>query len=105
MLDQQVQARGQAAVAGKCFHDGLAVADHTGLNAVSYTHLMPVGVLVWTLRDVTPSFHPSNYQFSKVLDFIQMCIRDSTGGIIRSGEKHQIARLDVGRGYRRTDIA
>ena len=23
-----------------------------------------------------------------------------TGGIIRSGEKHQIARLDVGRGYR-----
>lgn len=28
-----------------------------------------------------------------------------TGGIIRSGEKHQIARFDVGRGYGRTDIA
>ena len=28
-----------------------------------------------------------------------------TWGIIRSGEKHQIARLDVGRGYGRTDIA
>ena len=28
-----------------------------------------------------------------------------TGGIIGSGEKHQIARLDVGRGYGRTDIA
>ena len=27
------------------------------------------------------------------------------GGIIGSGEKHQIARLDVGRGYGRTDIA
>ena len=27
-----------------------------------------------------------------------------TGGIIRSGEKHQIARFDVGRGYGRTDI-
>ena len=27
------------------------------------------------------------------------------GGIIRSGEKHQIARFDVGRGYGRTDIA
>ena len=53
----------------------------------------------------------------------QLCIRDrisavdhhivtdvdthmaDTGGIIRSGEKHQSARLDVGRGYRRTDIA
>ena len=34
MLDQQVQARGQAAVAGECFHDGLAVADHTGLDAL-----------------------------------------------------------------------
>ena len=28
-----------------------------------------------------------------------------TGGIIRSGEKHQIARFDIGRGYGRTDIA
>ena len=28
-----------------------------------------------------------------------------TGGIIRSGEKHQIARFDVGRGYRRADVA
>ena len=28
-----------------------------------------------------------------------------TGGIIGSGEKHQIARFDVGRGYGRTDIA
>ena len=27
------------------------------------------------------------------------------GGIIGSGEKHQIARFDVGRGYGRTDIA
>ena len=31
---RQVQARGQAAVAGECFHDGLAVANHTGLNAL-----------------------------------------------------------------------
>ena len=30
---------------------------------------MPVGVSVWTLRGVTPSFHPSKYQFSKILDF------------------------------------
>ena len=28
-----------------------------------------------------------------------------TGGIIRSGEKHQIARFDVERGYRRADVA
>ena len=28
-----------------------------------------------------------------------------TGGIIRSGEKHQIARFDVGRGYGHTDVA
>ena len=28
-----------------------------------------------------------------------------TGGIVGSGEKHQIARFDVGRGYGRTDIA
>ena len=28
-----------------------------------------------------------------------------TGGIVGSGEKHQIARFDVGRAYRRTDIA
>ena len=28
-----------------------------------------------------------------------------TGGIVGSGEKHQIARFDVSRGYRRTDIA
>ena len=34
VLDQQVQARGQAAVAGECFHDGLAVADHTGLDTL-----------------------------------------------------------------------
>ena len=27
------------------------------------------------------------------------------GGIVGSGEKHQIARFDVGRGYGRTDIA
>ena len=27
-----------------------------------------------------------------------------TGGIIRSGEKHQIARFDVGRGYRGGNI-
>ena len=34
VLDQQVQALEQAAVAGECFHDGLAVADHTGLDAL-----------------------------------------------------------------------
>ena len=28
-----------------------------------------------------------------------------TGGIVGSGEKHQIARFDVSRGYRRTDVA
>lgn len=28
-----------------------------------------------------------------------------TGGIVGSGEKHQIARFDIGRGYGRTDIA
>ena len=28
-----------------------------------------------------------------------------TGGSVGSGEKHQIARFDVGRGYGRTDIA
>ena len=28
-----------------------------------------------------------------------------TGGVVGSGEKHQIARFDVSRGYRRTDIA
>lgn len=28
-----------------------------------------------------------------------------TGGIVGSGEKHQIARFDVGRGYGRTDVA
>ena len=28
-----------------------------------------------------------------------------TGGVVGSGEKHQIARFDVSRGYRRTDVA
>ena len=35
---------------------------------------MPVGVSVWTLRDVTPSFHPSKYQFSKILEFFNQSI-------------------------------
>ena len=46
-------------------------ADFTELLTIGGCAPMPVGVLVWTLRDVTPSFHPSKYQFSKVLDFIR----------------------------------
>lgn len=49
---------------------GLAAICKEGPDAILST-LMPVGVLVWTLRGVTPSFHPSKYQFSKVLDFIR----------------------------------
>ena len=49
----------------------LLSADFTELLTIGGCAPMPVGVLVWTLRGVTPSFHPSKYQFSKVLDFIR----------------------------------
>ena len=44
-------------------------ADFTELLTIGGCAPMPVGVSVRTLRGVTPSFHPSKYQFSKILDF------------------------------------
>lgn len=41
---------------------------HRAYNRKAVADFLLFGVSGWTLRGVTPSFHPSKYQFSKVSD-------------------------------------